>query len=402
MDPPLNDIPEGNWYCTDCQRIVTSSRSVLDSDSYENESDFSSLDLDTESSSDKDDRVVVKRDGGNLNWSEDEEDILHSSHLYKPRRIGSSSPELESLKNNQLQDHVITNRAASSSSTSDTVNCLKNERKLDRDFFENDILTDNLHTDIIEIYSRTPSPITILDSDEDNDSSIHIPLSSGFLIKRSSKIKNNNKLTSTPPLKPSLSKKRKNSINGSSPNTSLSETNASSTIETLSKKRKVSSPVEPSTTIHSTKNKRTSKSPPGKARTVASHNSIRQAFRDAVILSHKHKRSDKGLIEARKVVENIKSSPNKKWELKNTPFSSLKHNVTLPPAAQEKTKPVKSKEVPKPLHSSKKLLLNIETDDNSKNNKDSKSKYSTMKMKNMSLILKHSPATRQRKRPPIM
>ena len=96
MVPSLNGIPEGNWYCEHCQPIVTSTRNALHADSikFENESVISSLDLDTESSS----------DDNSVSWSinseleeddfEDERvDLLHHTGLYRPRRIGSSSPE---------------------------------------------------------------------------------------------------------------------------------------------------------------------------------------------------------------------------------------------------------------------------------------------------------------------
>ena len=95
MTPSLSGIPEGNWYCEHCQPIVTSTRDVLQTDNikFDNESVISSLDLDTESSSDDSVSWSINSDLEEDDFEDERVDLLHHTGLYRPRRIGSSSPK---------------------------------------------------------------------------------------------------------------------------------------------------------------------------------------------------------------------------------------------------------------------------------------------------------------------
>ena len=95
MTPSLSSIPEGNWYCEHCQPIVTSTRDVLQADNvkFDNESVISSLDLDTESSSDDSVSWSINSELEEDDFEDERVDLLHHTGLYRPRRIGSSSPE---------------------------------------------------------------------------------------------------------------------------------------------------------------------------------------------------------------------------------------------------------------------------------------------------------------------
>ena len=227
----------------------------------------------------------------------------------------------------------------------------------------------DLKTQVIKIHSRTPSPSTEgPDGEEEEEEDMedeekwrqrvlmagksYIKLKSGFLINRKCveslmpyrnrpeddpnlKVKNTMYMPPTVP-----SSHATPSIYLSSPSSASS--GAYSKGAAPGSKRKLDAcdtkkeQAQRSAKKFSKTKKSAAVSP--RARTVASHTTIRQAFRDAVIASHRHDQSELGFQEVQKTLAKSRRGGG----LPVSPFSSLKHNVALP------AKSIKSPPVVKP------------------------------------------------------
>jgi hypothetical protein len=355
LSPPLKRVPRGNWYCVPCKQIVLESkRALLD----ESNSDCGSLDLDTDTSSldesqlHQDAKINTSITKSVSSDTEDNSVLSGKMRLYLPRRIKSSSSSIspassdnnsqphivvdtedddeidvvyvedidESVKNHDCGENIIEDAPgggiAVSSNQDDT--SAGSNREITN--FISEYVGSDHEVDIIQIRSRTPSPTNFDTKNFDiKNSSTHIKLNLGCLVNR--------KLSNTA-LQVSLSQPgTDHSLPTDTHSTIIGKGKRSKRVKPPRKAKRMKFPCLSPTSSAETQ----SVNKTVVARTVADSNRRRRVYRDAVIVSHRHERTAEGLKEASKLVRSAAVvTPRKNWEINNSPFSSFKHNVSLP------------------------------------------------------------------------